>query len=191
LDYKAIFKIALLLISSPARAWEEIRLEEDRRTVFTSFVYPLLGLCALAVFLGALIQVGWSGATAFQYAMTHCCAVTVALFGGYFFAAYLLNELCVRWLGKESDLPLMQQFAGYAMVVIFLLGIVTGFFPSFRMLSFLLCFYTLYPVWEGAGVLLHIEEKQRLNFSVIATLALVVCPIVIQILFNSLTSALN
>jgi hypothetical protein len=191
LDYKAIFKIALLIISSPARAWEEIRLEEDRRSVFTSFVYPMLGLCALAVFLGALIHVGWSGAPAFQYAMTRCCAVAIALFGGYFFAAYLLNELCVRWFKKESDLPLMQQFAGYAMAVIFLLSIVTGFFPDFQLLAILLCFYTLYPVWEGAGILLNIEEKYRLNFSVIATLALVVCPIVIQMVFDSLTSALN
>ena len=43
LDYKALFHIAMLLISSPAKAWEEIRLEEDRRKVFTAFVYPMIG----------------------------------------------------------------------------------------------------------------------------------------------------
>ena len=35
------------MISSPARAWEEIRLEEDRRKVFTAFVYPMIGLCGI------------------------------------------------------------------------------------------------------------------------------------------------
>jgi len=39
LDYKELFKIAMSLISSPAKAWEEIRLEEDRRKVFVAFVF--------------------------------------------------------------------------------------------------------------------------------------------------------
>ena len=46
------------LISSPARAWEEIRLEEDRRKVFTAFVYPMIGLCGLSVFIGSLVAKG-------------------------------------------------------------------------------------------------------------------------------------
>ena len=46
------------MISSPARAWEEIRLEEDRRKVFTAFVYPMIGLCGLSVFIGSLIAKG-------------------------------------------------------------------------------------------------------------------------------------
>ena len=45
----------MLLISSPAKAWEEIRLEEDRRKVFTAFVYPMIGLCGLSVFIGSLL----------------------------------------------------------------------------------------------------------------------------------------
>ena len=31
------------LISSPAKAWEEISMEEDRRKVFMAFVYPMIG----------------------------------------------------------------------------------------------------------------------------------------------------
>ena len=49
------------LISSPAKAWEEIRLEEDRRKVFGAFVYPMIGLCGLAVFIGSLLVNGWGG----------------------------------------------------------------------------------------------------------------------------------
>ena len=57
------------MISSPARAWEEIRLEEDRRKVFTAFVYPMIGLCGLSVFIGSLMAKGWGGPQSFQYAM--------------------------------------------------------------------------------------------------------------------------
>ena len=72
------------LISSPAKAWEEISMEEDRRKVFMAFVYPMIGLCGLSVFIGSLLTNGWGGPQSFQIAMTNCCAVAVALFGGYF-----------------------------------------------------------------------------------------------------------
>lgn len=63
MDYKNLFHIAIQLISSPARAWEEIRLQEDPRGVFTAFVYPMIGLCGLSVFIGVLLDNGWGGPT--------------------------------------------------------------------------------------------------------------------------------
>ena len=98
MNYKELFNRALILISSPARAWEEIHLEEDRRKVFVAFVYPMIGLCGLSVFIGSLLAKGWSGPESFQFAMTQCCAVAVSLFAGYFLAATLINELRVRLL---------------------------------------------------------------------------------------------
>lgn len=140
MNYKDLFHIAILLISSPARAWEEISLE-DRRKVFTAFVYPMIGLCGLSVFIGSLMKMGWDGPQSFQYAMTQCCAVAVSLFGGYFLAAYLINGLRVRMFMLDSDIPLAQQFAGYALVVVFMLRIVIGILPDFGIMALLLQFY--------------------------------------------------
>lgn len=118
-----------MLISSPAKAWEEISLE-DRRAVFSAFVYPMIGLCGISVFIGILIEGGGEGNIIFQRAMTACCAVFVALFGGYFLAAYGINQLGVKMFGLKNNLSLIQQFAGYAMVVTFLLDIITGILPG-------------------------------------------------------------
>ena len=134
----------MTLISSPAKAWEEIRLEEDRRKVFMAFVYPMIGLCGLAVFAGSLLANGWGGPQSFQIAMTQCCAVAVALFGGYFLAAYAINQMQVKMFGKADDIPLTQQFAGYALVVTFLLKIITGLLPDFSIIGWLLQFYIVY-----------------------------------------------
>lgn len=191
MNYKSLFHTALLLISSPARAWEEIRLEEDRRTVFTAFVYPMIGLCGLSVFIGALLLKGWSGPESFQYAMTQCCAVAVSLFGGYFLAAYLINALRVRLFMQDDDINLTRQFAGYAMVVPFLLQIIIGVLPDFNIIAMLLQFYIVYVVWEGSRSLVEVEEKDRLRFTVISSILLIVCPAVIQLLFNKLTLLLN
>ena len=179
------------LISSPARAWEEIRLEEDRRKVFTAFVYPMIGLCGLSVFIGSLVAKGWGGPQSFQYAMTQCCAAAVSLFGGYFLAAYLINGLRVRMFMLDSDIPLAQQFAGYALVVVFLLRIVIGILPDFWIIALLLQFYIVYVVWEGSARLMQIAEKDRLRFTILSSILLIVCPAVIEWTFNKLTVVLN
>lgn len=179
------------LISSPAKAWEEISMEEDRRKVYMAFVYPMIGLCGLSVFIGSLLTHGWGGPQSFQIAMTNCCAVAVALFGGYFLAAYAINEMGTRMFGMHSNMPLTQQFAGYALVVPFLLQIVTGLLPDFRIIAWLLQFYIVYVVWEGVPVLMGVEEKQRLKYTLLSSVLLILCPAVIQIVFNRLTAILN
>ncbi len=191
MDYKELIHITLRLISSPAQAWEEIRLEEDRRKVFTAFVYPMIGLCGLSVFIGSLLTMGWGGPQSFQYAMTRCCAVAVALFGGYFLAAYLINVMGVRWMRIPDQLPLVQQFAGYALVVVFLLRIVLGILPDFQIIAILLQFYTVYIVWEGSARLLRVADANRLRFTLMTSVVLIVCPMVIEWIFNELTVVLN
>ena len=191
MDYKSILQIALRLISSPARAWEEIRLQTDPRRVFTAFIYPMIGLCGLSVFIGTLVDYGWGGPQSFQLAMTRCCAVAVALFGGYFLAAWLINAFCTRFLHRPSDLPGIWQFSGYALVVLFLLRIILGILPDFQIIALLLQFYTLYIVWEGSRALLDIAEAHRLRFTLVSTLLLILCPWLIEWVFNELTVLLN
>ena len=191
MNYKELFKISMSLISSPAKAWEEISMEEDRRKVFMAFVYPMIGLCGLSAFVGSLLTNGWGGPQSFQIAMTNCCAVAVALFGGYFLAAYAINEMGVRMFGMPANAPLTQQFAGYALVVPFLLQIVTGLLPDFRIIAWLFQFYIVYVVWEGAPILMQVEEKVRLKYTLFSSVLLILCPTVIQIVFSKLIAILN
>ena len=191
MNYKDLFHRALLLISSPARAWEEIRLEEDRRMVFTAFVYPMIGLCGLSVFIGSLLEQGWSGPQSFQYAMTQCCAVAVSLFAGYFLAAYLIDELRVHMLDQEKDIFLSRQFAGYALVVHFVLQIIIGILPDFSVIALLLQFYIVYVVWEGADAVLHVDENKRLSFTLLTSFILLASPMFIEMVFNRLLIAFN
>ena len=190
MNYKALFQIAMSLISSPAKAWEEIRLE-DRRAVLTVFVYPMIGLCGLSVFIGALWTNGWGGPQSFQLAMTQCCAVAVALFGGYFLAAYAINQMGIKMFGMTNVIPLAQQFAGYALVVVFMLRIVIGILPDFGIMALLLQFYIVYVVWEGSKKVMQIAEKDRLRFTILSSILLIACPVAIEWIFNKLTVVLN
>ena len=189
MNYKELFKRAMLLISSPAKAWEEINLE-DRRKVFTAFVYPMIGLCGLSSFLGTIFDTGLT-AIGFQRAMTQCCVVFVGLFGGYFLSSYAVNKLAVTMFRQEDNIQLMQQFVGYAMVVTFVLDIIVGVIPSFFILRWIFQFYTVFVVWEGTLKPMQVEEKNRMNYTIMASLLIIFTPAVLGFLFNKLTVILN
>lgn len=179
------------MISSPAKAWEEIRLQEDKRKVLIGFVYPMIGLCALAVFLGTLFTHGWGGPESFQLAMTRCCVVAVALFGGFYLAAYIINIVGEKMCGLPNDNVKAQQFAGYSLAVTFLTYIVTGFFPDLSFIALVVQLYIVYIVWEGVPVIMGITENFRLRYTLIVSSLLILCPWVIQFLFNKLLFILN
>lgn len=180
----------MLLISSPAKAWKEISLEEDKRKVLGSFVYPMIGLCGFSFFLGVLFTNGM-GAEGFQIALTECCSVFVSLFGGYFLAAYIINKLGVSMFNMEDNNLLAQQFVGYALVVTFLLDIVVGIIPDFFILRWILQFYVTYVVWEGARILLGVDEQKRMAYTVMASLSIIACPSVLGVIFSKLYIILN
>ena len=178
-----------MLISSPAKAWEGIVNETNRKAVMGEFVYPMIGLCGLSVFIGTFIG-NTAGVSAFQIAMTRCCATFVSLFGGFFLASYLTNLLGKQILGKEDELELNQQFVGYSMVVTFVLDIITGLF-SLSILRWILQFYTVFVVYEGAASLMNVEKKDLTRYSLIASFIIMVCPGLIAAVFDKLSLIVN
>ena len=189
MNYKELFNRTLLLLSAPAKAWAEIVCEDNRKKVMSEFVYPMIGLCGLSVFIGTFIG-NVAGISAFHIAMTRCCATFVSLFGGFFLASYLTNLLGKNTLGREDDKELNQQFVGYAMVVTFALDIITGLF-SISILRWILQFYTVFVVYEGARSLMQVKEKDLTRYSLIAALIIIVSPTLIAVVFDKLSLILN
>ncbi|WP_073398915.1 YIP1 family protein [Bacteroides luti] len=195
MNYNNLFKKVMLLISSPAKAWEEISLEEDKRKGLATFVYPMIGLCGMAVFASVfLYNIGSEDLTKnqlFQLAMTKCCGVFVALFIGYFLAAKTVSKMARSMFGVDCDLAKAEQIVGYAMVVPFVLKIIVEIVPAFLILKLIFQFYIIYIIWEGARVLLKMNENKSTWFSIFSSLVIIFCPIIIELIFNKLTVVLN
>ena len=189
MNYKELFDRALLLLSSPAKAWADIACEDNRKKVMSEFVYPMIGLCGLSVFIGTFIG-NTAGVSAFQIAMTRCCATFVSLFGGFFLASYLMNLWGRNSLGREDEKELNQQFVGYAMVVVFVLNIVSGLF-SISLLHWIFQFYTVFVVYEGARTLMGVDARNLTRYSLIASVIIIVCPSLIATVFDKLSLILN
>lgn len=191
MQYKNIFKILFLLISSPAKAWEDISVHWDSQKVIADFVYPMMGFCGIAWFAGSIYRRGWSTPLAFQNAMLDCCGVAVALFGGFFLAAYLINRYLMRWFNMQPDIQRVSVFTGYSFTVIFLINIVTGIVPSLQTAGLIVQLYTFVTVYAGVIPMLKVEVPQRLLFTLGSTIVIIACPTIIQLIYQNLVTILN
>ena len=75
MNYKELFHRVVSLLSAPAKAWEEISASDKSGRVTMDFVYPLIGVCGLADFIGTFVERGVSP-DVFQYALQSCICLT-------------------------------------------------------------------------------------------------------------------
>lgn len=197
MNYKELFQRLFMLFANPKKAWVEISAESPRRDVMSGFVYPLIALGGLVLLMDKLLR-GGLDRLSFHDAMMDVCGYCIAFFGGFFLAARLLDMLRQKMLNHGEDMPGSQLFVGYAMGLMFVAEMLTVVFPQFFIL-FKMVFigYTLYNVWEGSGILFTIPENKsskfdvQLMFSVLATIAIVLSPMAIRALFNTLSNILG
>jgi len=186
--FKTIFKRVFALISQPLKEWEAIAEEKQEHDKFLSnFLYPLIGFVVFAVFIGALITRKDFNA---EMALKLTVRSIVSSFGGFFLGSYILNEVWSNVFKKEKDMKMCQYFVGYSSVLMFVLSIVLALFPEFFFLQIFLL-YTVYIVWEGAEIYMHIEDNRRMSFVVYASAIIVLTPVVIEIVLGFLMPGLR
>ena len=137
MNYKELFNRLLLLISSPAKAWEEILIEEDKRKVLGGFVYPLIGLCGLSVFLGS-ISFDFEVFT-LQAAMTKACLFIRWLFFGCLFGKPLWHKSVEKRTGAYIVPTVCRLFHVGAICTGYCFGIIPQFFYSSLDIAVLHC----------------------------------------------------
>ena len=76
------------------------------------------------------------------------------------------------------------------MVVIFALNIISGLF-SISLLHWILQFYTVFVVYEGARAFMKVDEENLTRYALIVSALVLLCPTIISMLFNKLSLILN
>ena len=172
-----IFKQLTAIILKPGDAWNELCLQEDERDTFLSqFIYPLIGIIALAAFLGILFS---QKEFDFEIALKITIRTVIAVAGGFFGGSYLMNEVWKGVFNQPKDIVLCRLFVGYASSLMFVLYILTALLPDFFFL-YIFVLYTVYIIWEGAVVYMQIEEEDRLKFTVIASFIVILTPFITE-----------
>ncbi|MDR0421961.1 MAG: YIP1 family protein [Proteiniphilum sp.] len=180
--WRDIFITIAQLIVDPPRAWRYLRKERKTHHEFLyRFLHPVFGLIAASSFVGGLWFVRGKG---LENALKSSIISVAGVYGGYAIAAYLLNEIAPRF-GLEKNLPRFQRFTGYASVVLYVLYIITPVLSELFVLWFLVL-YTIYLVNTGISRYLKVPEEKVTDFTAIASIIIILAPVVVRIFFVSL-----
>ncbi|MDR0845524.1 MAG: YIP1 family protein [Tannerella sp.] len=186
--YKDIFSRLFSLVIKPAEAWDKLRRrEEDEETFLSRFVYPLIGLMALAAFVGVLFT---RKEFDFQVALKSSIMILVSSFGGFFLGVYMMNEVWQSFFKQPKDTKLIRYFVGYSSSLMFLLNILLALLPEFIFLR-VFVLYTVYIIWEGAVSYMGIAEDQRFKFTAIASVLVLATPMAIELFLRMLMPGLR
>ncbi len=158
MQYKELFKRTYMLLRQPRTEWQNIvNQEQDKDKTINDFVLPMVGVCALAAFLGQLFQ-----GAGLEKALI---AVIVSLgknLGGVFLTFLILQETA-KYFGLKRDKTAHMQLAGYGFVTIFVVDIVYKLIPEFFFLP-VLQLYLIYIMWEASETVAKVEDKRRVAY---------------------------
>ena len=184
--YKDIFKWTAAVVTQPAKAWKMMVSKEASEAkaqgegnkddpFLTEYLYPFIGILTVAAFLSIFTHKEFVLEQALKSAIITC----VSSFGGYYVAAYVLNELGKSFWGFEKNMKRWQHFVGYSSALMFVLDMVWMLLPDVFFL-YIFVFYTFYIVWEGAEVYLSVGEKFRMKFTIATTVLIILTPMAID-----------
>ncbi|MDR2233053.1 MAG: hypothetical protein LBE56_08015 [Tannerella sp.] len=166
-----------MLILKPGETWQELGKQPENKQIFlTQYLFPLMGAIALAAFLGVFVT---TKEFDIEIALKVTIRTAIAVTGGFYLAAYLLNEARKGIFNQQKNMDLCRFFVGYASAMMYVLYIVTSLLPDFFFLK-IFGLYTVYMIWEGAGSYMRMNEGTRMKFTVIASCIVILTPFVIE-----------
>jgi Protein of unknown function (DUF1282). len=171
--FSTIFKKIIAITSQPQTAWTALADEKEEHESFLSnFIYPLIGLVAIAAFLGVMFA---HREFNIELALKMSVRELTSSLAGFFLAAYWLNKVLVKWFSRESDLKLCQRFIGYSSVLMFALNILLALLPDFFFMK-IFVLYTVRIVWEGCEPYMNIENEKKMLFTGFTTAFVIITP---------------
>ncbi|MBR7134824.1 MAG: DUF1282 family protein [Bacteroidaceae bacterium] len=175
---KQLLRNVILLITQPAMAWKFVSRMGNRAAMTSEFLYPMILLACLSTFLGIMLGSGFSGESIYP-AIVRVVVMFFTFFCTYHLSSFLVSRLSLQYVGDEVDRTKTDLLTGYSMVVVLLLDLCLGLFPSFRIIGWIAQFYTVKIVWDGAAVLLRVPEERRLGYTMLVSLMIIFIPVVL------------
>ncbi|MDR0348446.1 MAG: YIP1 family protein [Tannerella sp.] len=185
---KDIFNRLISLIFRPSQTWIKLKArKDDKESFLSSYLYPLIGLVALAAFLGVLLSYKEFN---IEIALKATIKALVSYGGGFFLSAYILNEVWQNYFKRSENIKQCQAFVGYSSSAMFLISIILSLLPEFFFLHAAVL-YTLYLIWTGVIPYMEVNKEEQFRFSVLASAVIMIPPVIIRFLLFILMPGLR
>lgn len=148
------------LIINPRGFWEGRKDEDEKSSLFVSYLLPLLFVLAIAVFVGEFFR---RSDFFFEYPILKAVREILLFVLQYFIGVFFTKEL-MKTFGGKKDVAVARKLVAFSMIPLFIVSIITGLFEYFNILK-VLGFYSFYLFWIGAEVLVELPKEKEYKFS--------------------------
>lgn len=167
---KKLISTLFLLLFAPIKGWESVSNKRSNHDDFiNNFLFPIFGLASLTTFAGAM-WIGGGGDIHHSLKMT--ISVVAALFGGFYVASFLVNEIFPKY-GVIKDKMMAQQFVGYSSVVIYTLYLVMPFIKGFTFL-WIISLASVGVIYTGAKIFLEVDKGKLPSFAIVVFFIMII-----------------
>jgi hypothetical protein len=171
MDFKFLAKSVKNIILKPAKAWDDIYLENKPvKYIGINLLLPLIILAAVSGFLGTFLFTRTELLKAYSVltGVKYFILIYLVIYG----TALIFREI-TKALGVGMDFDLSFRLIAYSSVPYIICQIISLLFESFIFIN-VLAFVGLYIFWTGMEKLLNKPEKIKLPLLIAATLTFVV-----------------
>lgn len=174
------FKKILYLIVSPADGWNDIKKFNVPRTIFaTKVFYPLIGIVAISVFVQFFYTASGTLTEYLQRSIIECSR----FFFGYTLSGFILTSKYVVDKSDELFDNKVHIFTLYLYSILIILGVINNLLPvRFPFIDFFQL-YLIFIIYKGVNFL-GIDNKKEWEFTIIASLAIILPSYLIKILLE-------
>lgn len=176
--FRSAIRLLLAMIFSPKVVWKELSETKDNNGFCEKrYLLPIFTLIALASFIGGYMDADCSR---IQCAIKEMIVLMITVFGSLVISSYILNEYLSAFFPQYKGISKSRKFIAYASSMNYALYILVALLND---LFFLWAFslYTVYLIYVSSFNYIKItEESQRSRFVAIASLLVLVCPLLIK-----------
>ena len=170
------------LLFLPKKEWERVAHEHSQiKELFLRFAFPIITLCSLIAFAGMMIHKQGLGIGISQFFVAF-----LSFNLGIYSAAKIIELLAPNFQIQIKSEIIFQLVIYSASIFCLFHGIAKLFSPySFlNQISLILELYFIRILWLGTAPLLPLSESKRPGFTIMASLLILVLPLIFERMFS-------
>ena len=176
------------ILISPKTEWEKIALEpQPMGTVITTYVIPLVLICAVATFIGygfIGVNYGFFRMAGVEWGWKMALMQVVSALVGVIVTAFVVDALAPSF-GSEKNIDKSTQLVAYGYTPAFI-GAILNVLPAIAIIGSLLGLYGIYLMYLGLGPIKKTPEDKKVVYLLVTIVVLIVVYFVIGLVMGNI-----
>ena len=184
INYKSILERSFNLLHNPSLEWEKISEEKpDMKFIIGSFLLPWLIILTISAGLGIYLFTSRFTFT-FTYLIGRMILVFITTGSSIMLSAWVISEAMPNF-NLQKDINKSFAIICYSITPYMIVATVAYLLPIFGIVK-IFAFYSIYVMYMGFPHIMDIHDNNRIEFTAVSSIALIIISAFIFFIFHSI-----